>query len=65
MSSLISKILFGNKEEEITQIKTGVDVQRKKSLNELKLINRGLRNIINAGEVELVVKNIHKISLGK
>jgi len=50
--------LFFKKQDRIDELKSEMFKEKKKSLNEIRKINRAFRLLIDEGSIEITIKNV-------
>jgi len=50
--------LFFKRQDQIDELKSEMFKEKKKSLNEIKKINRAFRLLIDEGSIEITIKNV-------
>ena len=65
MKKWLRKLLGLNDHEKLDMAKESLFIEKKKALDDLKRINKRFKLIIDAQNIELVVKDIDQIRNGK
>lgn len=55
------KRLFNGKHDEIDKLKLELESERRKNLNDLRLLNKKFKAVISDMEVEFVIKKIDEV----
>ena len=50
--------LFFKRQDQIDELKSEIFKEKKKSLNEIRKINRAFRLLIDEGSIEITIKNV-------
>jgi hypothetical protein len=65
MTSWIKKLLGLNGHDEINQEREALFVEKKQAINDLKRINKRFKFIIESKNIDLVIREIEDVRIGK